>query len=311
MYSYNSSGDHGTLYQVRNKLNRTNVVKSPKKDVNACEDFIEIVTDSLVVVAALATFQLKSATDTPVESFLPTDIWTLSDSERRECLIKLCEKVNDKFVHFSYNTSVRVSTGDDQVCEYSVQLLRLGCFYMEFKDSIREGDGERVLRCWKYMIPIFLASGNRNYACEAANLLLQHKYTLSPRLSAQLVWSRFVNTTGRPGKNIPVDLHMEHLNKIAKGAIRFQGSNRSTKAIKRIGRAIGTLSPMLDNFDSVNHVTTTSSRQRKPNSLKEIHVVVNEFVESQSIVISTQGKKASQISPSKGCFKWQREENNR
>ncbi len=104
----------------------------------------------------------------------------------------------------------------------------------------------RVLRCWKYMIPIFSASGNSNYACEAANLLLQHKYTLSPRLSAQLMWSRFVNTTGRPGKNIPVDLHMEHLNKIAKGAIRFQGSNRSKKAIKRIGRAIGTLSPMLD-----------------------------------------------------------------
>ncbi len=29
---------------------------------------------------------------------------------------------------------------------------------MEFKDAIREGDGERVLRCWKYMIPIFSAS---------------------------------------------------------------------------------------------------------------------------------------------------------
>ncbi len=44
-------------------------------------------TDSLVVVAALATFQLKSANGTPAESFLPTDIWALSDSERRECAL--------------------------------------------------------------------------------------------------------------------------------------------------------------------------------------------------------------------------------
>ncbi len=59
------------------------------KYVNACEDFIEIiiVIDSLIVTAALATFQLKSANDTPAESFLPKNIWTPSDSERRECLI--------------------------------------------------------------------------------------------------------------------------------------------------------------------------------------------------------------------------------
>ena len=96
---------------------------------------------------------------------------------------------------------------------------------MEFADAIREGDGRRVLRCWKYMVPIFSASGNTNYACEAANLLIQHNYSLSPRMAAQLSCSRFVNVHGRPGKNIPVDLHMEHLNKIAKGAIRLSGSN--------------------------------------------------------------------------------------
>ncbi len=49
-------------------------------------------------------------------------------------------------------------------------------------------------------------------------LLIQHNYSLSPRLAAKLSCSCF---HGRPGKNIPVDLHMEHLNKIAKGAIRL------------------------------------------------------------------------------------------
>ena len=46
---------------------------------------------------------------------------------------------------FNFNTNVRLPTeGDDGVCEYSVQLLRMCCLYMEFADAIREGDGGRV-----------------------------------------------------------------------------------------------------------------------------------------------------------------------
>ena len=146
----------------------------------------------------------------------------------------------------------------------------MGCFYMEFVDAIREGDGGRVLRCWKYMAVMFSNSGNRNYACEAANLLIQYYYILSPRQASQLLWSRFVNTHGRPGRNIPVDLHMEHLNKVAKGAIGQLGSNKSTKAIERIGRAMGTLSPVLENFDCINNVVHTSSRQRKQKAQKDV-----------------------------------------
>ena len=73
---------------------------------------------------------------------------------------------------------------------------------------------------------------------------------------------------------------MEHLNKIAKGAIRFMGSCKSWKGIQRIGRAIGTLSPVLENFDLVNNVTINSSRQKKPKAVNDILVVVNELVKS-------------------------------
>eukprot|EP00731_Ephydatia_muelleri_P023069 Em0015g652a len=82
-YSPSSQGDHGTLYQLRNKLNRCNVIKTPKNDVNACEDFLEIVTAGLVVAAALATFRQASTNDYPNESVLEGAdiIWTLSDEE--------------------------------------------------------------------------------------------------------------------------------------------------------------------------------------------------------------------------------------
>lgn len=273
------------------------MVKTPKKDVNACEDFLDIVTSGLVVTAVCTTLQLKSVHELPTNSALPRadEMWTVTADERKECLKQLCERVFDRFVAFSYNAPVTVVSGGDRVFQYSVQLLRLGLFYQEFADAIREGDGDRVLRCWKYMLPIFSASSSRNYACEAANLLIQHSYTLPPRLpprlAQQLLWSRFVNVHGRPGRNVPVDMHMEHLNKIAKGAISSLGSNKSEKAITRIGQSIGTLSPVLDNFDEDNHIQDTSSTQKRPTTRKDIEVVVKELLKAGSLkIINTKRK---------------------
>jgi len=46
------------------------------------------------------------------------------------------------------------------------------------------------------------------------------------------------NMHGTPGKNIPMDLYMEHLNRIAKEAIKGLGANKTPKAIQRIGMAL-------------------------------------------------------------------------
>ena len=99
----------------------------------------------------------------------------------------------------------------DQVHIYAKRILSLGCFYMEYSDAFTKGDGNCVLRCWRYLLPMFVISGRKNYALESLNLLVQLDFTFSPRLGAELIWSRFVNTKGLKGTNIPNDLHIEHL----------------------------------------------------------------------------------------------------
>ena len=47
-----SATEKGTLYQLRNLLNRTNVVANPSKDFNACDDFFQLIVRSHIVVAA-------------------------------------------------------------------------------------------------------------------------------------------------------------------------------------------------------------------------------------------------------------------
>ena len=131
----------------------------------------------IVVAAALATFKMKSVNDHPADDILPDadTVWTLSISERREILMDLCGKVYDRFVSFKFNSPEMTPAESDNVYEYSLQLLRLGCFYFEYADAIKEGDGGHVFRCWKYMIPIFSASHNTSYACEAAYLHIASK----------------------------------------------------------------------------------------------------------------------------------------
>ena len=89
-------------------------------------------------------------------------------------------------------------------------------------------------------------------------MLGQSQYRLSPRLSAELLWSRFVNIHGLPGRNIPSDLQMEHLNRVLKEAIKVLGVNKSNASIERVANALGEICPVLDQFDKENKVTECS-----------------------------------------------------
>lgn len=113
---------------------------------------------------------------------------------------------------------------------------------MEFCDSIREGDGHRILRCWRYLM---LATKRKNYSIEALNLLAQYHFFLSQRQAQQLIWSR-INTHGISGRNIPADLFMEHLNRVCKEAVLNLGSHKTPRALERVGKCVGVIAELLD-----------------------------------------------------------------
>ena len=108
-----------------------------------------------------------------------------------------------------------------------LSIFSLGSLYLEYSDAIQEGDGKRVLRCLKYFLPMFITAGRKNYALEFFYTIAQHEFIFSPRLSEELLWTRFINVHGIPGRNIPKDLHMEHLNKLVKESIRSLQANKT------------------------------------------------------------------------------------
>ena len=88
----------------------------------------------------------------------------------------------------------------------------------------------RVLTVWKYLLLVFIAAKRKKYATEAVMLQLQHQYLFSDCQAARLMWSRFVNTRGQVGCNVPTDLLREHLNRRFKNVFRNLGANVNPKA---------------------------------------------------------------------------------
>ena len=120
-------------------------------------------------------------------------------------------------------------------------------------------------------------------------------------LAKQLLHSRFVNTRGIQERNIPADLHYEHLNKACKNSIGGFGSNLSTERIQMVGRSLGTLVPILDSFDIENNVSKSYGHHAPVSSEEDITILVNQLQQSEVFTSSSaseriiSGKKSSFI----------------
>ena len=285
--------ERGTLYQLRNLIIRRNVTKNVKNDMNACEDFFEVVVVRHVIASAMELLGMSSIDDLPSFTITqsPEDVWMKDNSERKAIVMEVASSIVDQNVDLSTKfvesqTQISTSACSDSVYAYSCETLSLGLLFMEFKDAIREGDSDRVLLVWKYLFLLFKASGRRNYSIEAFTLISQYHLILPPRLAEQIKWSRFINSRGHAGHNISCDLHMEHLNKLAKVTVQGLGPNKTEKAIQRVGKAIGTLSSMTDTFDTVNNVPSVSGVHSKKSSGKDLKKIVGQLVKSSVFDIS-------------------------
>jgi len=170
--------------------------------------------------------------------------------------------------------------------------MSLGLLLMEFNDAVREGDGTRILRCWRYFLLLFKASGRTNYSVEAFTLLAQYEYMLSPRMAMQLKWSRTVNVHGRRGKNVAGDLHMENLNRECKNTLSGLGANTNDYSVQRVGKCIGRMQTILHKYDQVNRVHGDSGTHTRRSTLVDF----NKVLQQQQKSVTTSLDESTEIS---------------
>ncbi|XP_066924982.1 uncharacterized protein [Clytia hemisphaerica] len=137
----------------------------------------------------------------------------------------------------------------DGLYEYSCSRLALGILLMDADDSVKEGDGQRLSCIWNILTFLFRLNNNRKYAF----LGLRHRACelalLSPQRWHQLKWNRFINKEGGVGKNISIDLRLEHINKVMKGLIKSQGpANINDESAELISHSIQGIEDVVNSY---------------------------------------------------------------
>ena len=281
MYHSDSFDNKGTLCQLRNVINRRNVSASADKDFHACDDFFNLVTRAHIIAASMKFFEMKSVNDVPKHSLITESLWTESSDFRKDVLEKVCKEIVIMFVKVrtfeESEESCSVVDERDKVLVYASRVLSLGLLYTEFSDSIREADGLRILRCWRYLMLIFKKAQRKNYAIKGLNLLAQYHFFLTPRQSEQLIWSRCVNTSGLPGKNIPSDPCLEHLNRVLKMAV---GMYKTPESICRVSKSLGAIIDLGESFHTSLNIVKRSDKHAVSNSSKDFKMILKELLEA-------------------------------
>ena len=290
LYHDGSKAEGGTLSQLRFLINRTNVPAKRKENVNAAEEFFEAVVISHFIAAALDYFKMESLDDCPTTLLSLIEKEKNKDSKRKLFHSKIEDFVkayiNIKPLDFDYDPTTTEAKDDDQVRAYAKEILSFGTILMEFNDAVHEGDGKRLMRVWKYFLLTFRSANKTKYSLEGLLLLIKvHSKVLPERLKHQLMYSRFVNTRGRTGANIPIDLHVEHVNRIIKTAIYSQVSNLSPLSVIRSSRCTGVFANITNQFDNVSFLHPQSSSHSQAKLNKDIERIVKQLHHTSKVFV--------------------------
>ena len=147
--------------------------------------------------------------------------------------------------------------------------------YFDFKDAVKEGNGERIATLHKLLLLHFKAHpGFSLYAIEMLISIIQNQVFLSEAEAHQCIWASTANWNCGSSKNIEIDLLQEIRNKAIKKSIYTIGANKSDKAIEKASRASGGQQKITENFDAqVNRAKHSSSHSHRSAAADESKVM--------------------------------------
>lgn len=87
----------------------------------------------------------------------------------------------------------------DDMFSYNSALVADGLYFLNFLDAVSEGDGDRIIRQYKYMLMYCRADQKHStkYAVECLYHFFLVFALLSPRDRERFTWNRSVNNSGR------------------------------------------------------------------------------------------------------------------
>ena len=244
-YKTGSARESGALYQLRNVINRRNVSSNVAHNYHNASAFIDLVGEGHIIAAALDFFGMES-----LDSYcarIPRAT-TQEDKVHQKRILthKLGELVDEITMNdmtksieaVEQNIDAAEEENPDRVNSYASNLLKFCLLRRVNVTAIRCGDGDRVIRHWKYAMLLCDSAHKTKYRLESFLFLAAVLALYTPRHSEQVVWNRFIRLSGGKGKSLDGDYVMELMNKYAKSRVKLVGPTHSPELIMRIGKTM-------------------------------------------------------------------------
>ena len=241
-YSAASTGDKCTLYSDRNLINRRNVKGDVDSVVNVARRFFLTEVEARVVAAAMTELEMDEFDSSP-ENDPTAKMW--SRKEQKEYLDRLSSNIVDKYI-VDKEKREKITAALEQLEERQLQRL---------KDKTENGRYKcRFPGCKK----TFSNDGKWRMMHERA-----HKLPSKRKHSC--------------GGNISLDLALEFLNRIFKGAVKKLGPNANPKSIRRICNAMNVTKKLTENFDNSIALYKRSGKHSHKSAGADLKTLVNEL----------------------------------
>lgn len=186
---WGTPSDTGSLCNMRELINRKQVSKAVKV-FNVGDEFLLHCFKAHFTARACSILGITSPTD---------DIEHTTNLEwlKAKAQVIVRETINP------------IETSDPVYLKHRT-FLHLAFLYIDLRHAIRWENGPQIIRHWKLWLPRFIATGCKNYATEAVNLIAHIQADFPKHIAYIATHNRTVNTTGKTGRGKPVDQLMEH-----------------------------------------------------------------------------------------------------
>ena len=261
----NSGREMGTVRYFREKLQRRNVTQDVKH-YEDCEQLFLSLGRCFAIEALIKFFDMVDQNGQPTKNRPPYYILEVGNN-KQVYYHSVLDKFMDQFLLQPTQDPVEhdLSNDEDFVFNYSICILKYFFLLLDFKDAVREGNGERLATLHKVLVQHFKSfPGFNAYAIEMLISIVQNEVFLTDAEAHNCAWASTANWTGGPGRNIEIDLLQENRNKDLKKQIKLMGANKTNKAIDRSSRASGGERQIVENYDQqVNRVDHASAHSHQ------------------------------------------------
>ena len=152
---------------------------------------------------------------------------------------------------------------------------------MDIVDSIKEGDGYRLVNCYKFVLLFAYKFRNTKYAYALLLFFVQTCAVLSQDEAFCLIVNRFLNSKGVLGGNIPLDLFMEHLNFLLKRLGKGMGANVTDASLQRAAQSVVPLNKVMDGIYADCSKVKRSGHHGSKDPEETVSIIVNDLLKGK------------------------------